>query len=814
MSNQFTVGVMVTGAVSGAFRSAMGSSQRTLDKLGSVTQNLTTRQQALTRASERYGQIGGQMASRLVTDLNRVKSTMAQVESQQKRLTSAMAVQQAGRNNRMALYGQGLETYGQARALYGAVSPALQQSMTFKSNMVDMAITAGYDNKTRDQLGAKLRGWSQQYNQLQSDLQTATSSLIGNGIDSLKDIEAYMPDIARGATATNTTAELWAQAAFTTQQSLGVAAKDFRSVQNIMASAGKAGSFEIADQVKKLPELAPMFAPFIQGKAAVAEMGASLQVARIGAGSSDEAANNLKNFVSKIFAPDTQKRFADAGIDIKGSLMQQQAKGISPIEGMMNTVKYYLDQKGPEATAQFKAAMQIKDDKARDAALQSLANNFQLGELFSDMQVMAFVRPMLANMDTYRQIRADALKAANQDVLGADYKSRMEDPLVALRQLSVEGNELALTLGDQLAPSFIALTQEVIPWMRTTSQWAKANPQVIRHVVSLATGLLALKGGLIATKLGINLLLSPFTSLWVGAATARSRWLLLKSAFGQGGTFRRIAGSAWRLSKVLSGGLAKGIMIAGRAILWMGRAMLMNPIGLLITGIAVGAYLIYRYWEPISGWFKARWADIQQAFSGGIGSVAALIINWSPLGLFYKAFAGVMRYFNIELPATFTEFGGNIVDGLINGIKNKWAQAKEVVTGLGGSMKDWFKETLGIHSPSRVFAGFGDNIVQGTVIGIARSQSEAEKATQQLAGRMVPPAPNVPDYPAMALAGQGASAGAGGGGIHIMFSPNIIIDGQRQEPAGALRDALNMGANELEKMIARLLHQQQRRSFS
>lgn len=811
MSNQFTVGVMVTGAVSGAFRSAMGSSQRTLDKLGSVTQNLTTRQQALTRASKHYGQIGGQMASRLVTDLNRVKSTMAQVESQQKRLTSAMAVQQAGRNNRMALYD------GQARALYGAVSPALQQSMTFKSNMVDMAITAGYDDKTRDQLDGKIRGWSTQFNQAQTDMQEATSTLIGNNIDDLKSIDAYMPNIARGATATNTSTNLWAQVAVTTDKILRLKAGDFGAAQNIMAYAGKAGSFEIADQAKALPELAPMMAGIAEGKEAIAEIGASLQIARLGAGNAADASNNFKNFLTKVFSDDTQKRFADAGIDIKGSLMQQQAKGISPIEGMMNTVKYYLDQKGPEATAQFKAAMKIEDDKARDAALQSLSNNFQLGELFSDMQVMAFIRPMMTNMDKYRQIRADSLKAANQDMLGQDYKKRLEDPLVALRQLRVEGNELAITVGEQLAPSFIALTQEVTPWMRATSQWAKANPQVIRHVVGLATGLLALKGGLIATRLGINLLLSPFTSLWVGAATARSRWLLLKSAFGQGGTFRRIAGSAWRLSKVLSGGLAKGIMIVGRAILWMGRTMLMNPIGLLITGIAVGAYLIYRYWEPISGWFKARWADIQQAVSGGIGGVAALIMNWSPLGLFYKVFAGVMRYFNIELPTTFTEFGGNIVDGLINGIKNKWGEAKETITGLGTSIKEWFTDPVKIHSPSRVFMAYGDNLVQGLIIGVDRMSPDAEKATRRLAGRMLPSAPNVPDYPTMSLAGQSASAGGVGGvggGIYITFSPNIIIDGKRQKPTGALLDALNMGAHELEKMIAHLLHQQQRRSFS
>ncbi len=90
-----------------------------------------------------------------------------------------------------------------------------------------MGITAGYDGATQAALGKDIRAWSQQYNQTQDDLQAATRALIGNNIDSLDAIRAYLPHIARGATATRTSAELWAQAAVTTQQWLGIAAKGF-----------------------------------------------------------------------------------------------------------------------------------------------------------------------------------------------------------------------------------------------------------------------------------------------------------------------------------------------------------------------------------------------------------------------------------------------------------------------------------------------------------------------------------------------------------------------------------------------------------
>ncbi|MCN5227001.1 hypothetical protein MLM56_25975, partial [Escherichia coli] len=85
-------------------------------------------------------------------------------------------------------------------------------------------------------------------------------------------------------------------------------------------------------------------------------------------------------------------------------------------------------------------------------------------------------------------------------------------------------------------------------------------------------------------------------------------------------------------------------------------------------------------------WFEQRWADIQEAFNGGIAGTGKLLINWSPAGLLCKAFAAALKYLGVDLPAKFTDFGGHLVDGLINGIKNKWESLKSSVTGMGDSI--------------------------------------------------------------------------------------------------------------------------------
>ena len=60
---------------------------------------------------------------------------------------------------------------------------------------------------------------------------------------------------------------------------------------------------------------------------------------------------------------------------------------------------------------------------------------------------------------------------------------------------------------------------------------------------------------------------------------------------------------------------------------------------------------------------------------------------------------------------------------------------------MGDSVGGWFKEKLGIHSPSRVFIGFGDNIAQGAAIGLQRTTPQAALAGQRMASELLPKMP-------------------------------------------------------------------------
>lgn len=81
MAAEFSIGVLISGAVTGAFRSAIGGTQRALNDLQSTTQRLQSRQAALTQAMTRYGQAGISSTSRLNRELQQVSSTMARLET-------------------------------------------------------------------------------------------------------------------------------------------------------------------------------------------------------------------------------------------------------------------------------------------------------------------------------------------------------------------------------------------------------------------------------------------------------------------------------------------------------------------------------------------------------------------------------------------------------------------------------------------------------------------------------------------------------------------------------------------------------------
>jgi len=850
MANEVLIGLKIGAVVSGSLNAAFGSAQSTVRHLGRAVDGLTLKQQQLGQELAASLARGGAGIGQLRRQYDAVGHTLDQLRLKQQQLNASLARGHALRSQRSQLRGQAMETIGTGAALGAPIVQSIKTAIDFQDQTRDIAIGGGFDPAQEQRLSMAMRGAALAWNQTQTDVANGTAVLVAGGIDNLQALTDYAPVLAKTATATRASMEHLGSMAIALNDNLNIGAAGFERSMNMLAFAGKSGQFELADMAKWLPQLTPQFAALgITGERAVAQIGASLQIARRGAGSNDEAANNFKNFLSKLTAPDTLKAFEKAGIDLKGSLHNLVSEGLSPAQAMLSILTQHLGKDAPDAAAQYGKALAINDQQERQTALARLDQAYKLGELFADQQVLSFIRPALANQHDMAGIEQGSRNAADQGVLDDDWIKRMGSTKEQLKALRINLADIGISVGNALLPAIVEISQALVPLMRGFSAWAGEHPALIKGVVGLVGGLLLGKLAFIGLAYGANLVIAPLVAMSTTVTALSARFTLLRSAWQMGrfaplmsglkrlgtgllavgryaGLFTRgllmalasplklMAHGALLLAKVLGGTLLFGLKLAGQAVLWLGRALMMNPIGLLITGIAMAAYLIYRHWQPIKAFFTRLWAEVKTGFDGGLMGILALLVNFSPLGLIYRAFAGVMNYLGVELPGTFTEFGGMLISGLVDGLRNSLGAVKDSVVGIGSAIKGWFTEALGIESPSRVFIGYGANISQGAALGIAAHAGLVKQAALGMAEQsrvdMAPPDLKQVSR-ASRMGGDSASATSAATSMTLHFSPQINV------PAGAGPEAINHGLQaaygEWTRMMERYLHDARRRSY-
>ncbi|EBG5297372.1 phage tail tape measure protein [Salmonella enterica subsp. enterica] len=779
-----------------------------------ITQ-LQARNETLTQAIARYGSLNASTLHTLSLEQTKITRLTQQLA------TSALRREENDKQ-RAGLLEKTQTFAGQFGKLLNVEPPDWKLPYEFQGNMVDMAAKGGMDNTARDALSLNIRDWSLNFNQDQSALQSAASVMIEGGVHALQELSVYMPDIAKAATATRDSAQIWAQAAIATHGKLNIAPENFHSAQNIMASVTKNGGVSIAEQTQWLNRFAARTG--VQGTEGLAELTATMQIAMKNAPDAGAAAANFEHFLKSTFSEKTDRWFASQGVDLQGSLLEHQQNGIGITDAMTHIVQMQLEKMNPQILDTFRQTMKIEDLAARGDALQAMAEKFNLGAMFGDRQTLDFLAPMLANAGEYRQLKTSAMQAAGQDPIADDFAVRTASPQAQTKALQLSLNDLWLTVGLKLMPAIGELAQSITPLVRQFSAWLRENPALVQGLAKMVGVIWLFNGALNILKLGANLIASPFirlidiflkvkTGLALGGG---SRALSVLKSFGNG---------AKSLATLLGRGLVSGLKLVGQTFIWLGQALLMNPVGLTITAIAGAAYLLYRYWEPISGFFAEVWERIKTAFDGGIAGVTRLILDWSPLGLFYNAFASVLDWFGIELPASFSEFGGNILDSLINGILNALPFLNGAIEKIKALIPDWAKSALGISAemPSVAAAVPG---IAGTMVVQQASEPLASgaKAVTTSAKTMTSPQPLKTKRAATSptpAALPGKSAGKpytlpsrAQSNVQVHFSPQVTVQGSGANAAKDINNVLSLSKRELERMINDVMAQQRRREYA
>lgn len=705
MSKKLSLLVNFVGVdkMSGALRNIIGlgkQGSRSLGELRKESRGLNKELRDVQKEMAQSAQASMNLAGRERELRQAIEKTNAEI-AERKRLYSIEAGYRAQIAKAEAMQQRGQENMVQGATLAAPLILAVKAAGDFSSGMVDIQQKMNLTDAETKGLARRLLIMSDRARQLPEDMRAGLDVLAGLGGLSLQQIEAAMGPAGRLATAYKVEIPDAAAAAHASIMNLRVPASQTAAAFDAMAAAGNEGGFEVRDMARHFPALtAQMQALGDVGVPAVADLSAALQIVRVKSGDADEAANNVKNLLAKINAPSTIRAFRqNFGVDLPAAMQKLTSEGKSSLE-----------------------AIAMITQQATGGDLK------KLGFAFEDMQAQAGVRALIQDLDNYRAVREQALKAGG--TVDAAFDQRvLRDANVSWKAFMGSVSGLAITMGTTLLPVLTSAFTQINAVLQRVNAWAQANPEAAGAIIKLVGALAVFKIGLGAAQFAIGGFMKPMAT--VGA-------LVLRHAGSWSNAFSMMRAAA---------------MALGTGMLKAGAMMLANPMLLVIAGIVAGlAFLAYQVYT--------KWDAIKQGFNDALAAVRAKLA---------------------AAPDWLKSIGKMMLAGLLAGI-NPAALGVRLILMAKNGIAD-FKKYLGIKSPSRVFMGLGEDTAAGMAIGLQRGERGVLGAAGRMATGMVA-ASSLATAPAMAAPAPGIGGAGPAGGISV----TINIQQQPGEDAQALAE--------------------------
>ncbi|RBJ82154.1 phage tail protein [Pseudomonas sp. MWU12-2534b] len=399
---------------------------------------------------------------------------------------------------------------GQAVAGVGAVAIPTKISADYQAIIRDIAIKANVANKPEEaQMTRAIIQTSQDTGMGRNEVADLVNQLVGAGMELDKAL-SYAPVAAKFAVGQGSGGEDTAKMIQALEQNAKISdPKVMEKALEAIAMQGQAGSFEAADMARWFPQLlAGMGKMEITGMDAVSQLGSMLQVQMKTAGGSDEAANNLKNWMEKIGSSEVVKAYKDAGIDYQASLSTGVQKGMSTLESSFELAMKYIKATDPAKAAKM-AEAQAKISKEADpvkakAMLNALEQSLRTGDLFADMQVKAALTAYSQNRELYEQLKKDSLSASG--ILDKNLAERRETSSQLWAETAHAMNDGMRAVGDALRPATDAVAKHITTVAKSLTGLAEKSPPLVMGITALGAGLIALKSVVSAFKIGKGLL--------------------------------------------------------------------------------------------------------------------------------------------------------------------------------------------------------------------------------------------------------------------------------------------------------------------
>ncbi|MCA6970612.1 phage tail tape measure protein [Pectobacterium carotovorum] len=803
--------MLLNGVMLGrAFGATLDDTKKSLQPLSDKLKQAEEWQRLFNQSLERFGNVS--LRSTQVT--SRLSQSLSKLVTNQERLESIQSRQETLRSRR----GELAEDFQTKRAQFDSVMKPIVASVTryasFEAQLRGISVAHGISSEQEKLMGQKLRQSSQQVNQKPDALLGSAGQLLAYGMspDQATDVAAVL-----GKTSTASGAALSDLTALSATLDDVFNLKGAKALEESFSRmlAGTKQGFSMASMTQYATALAPGFTAMgATGNQALSQLVSSLSATK-DADTEANTAARLGSFMNSVGRTDIADSYYNAGVDYNASLKSYMKGGYSQYDAAVQISNRFIDSKG----SQFQQLWDKASKAGNVDAQQSLMQRYGLQEVFRTPEAVNHAMSMKQNWQSYQANQQRMNSPAATQTLGLDF-ARQNDTLTGRwNQMTTSVMNIALNVGEALVPVLVSLSDILIPILDQLVTWTAANPELVRGIVMAVAGFFAFRMALSGAKLGITTLLSPLLSVWEGILQVQRGWQLFNAGLRTTGVLQGIGGILSRLV----GGVGA-----------FGRILLMNPIGLAVAAIVGAVYLIYRYWEPISAFFKNLWSQVSQAFnagwealsnavSGGVAGIAALLLDWSPFGVLYSIFANTVSELGIQLPGSLSELGGVIIDGLVNGLTSAFPELKSVLETINEFIPDSVKNFLGIGSKTVSIEASGQPVaanvmtppvLQPTSVSALSLGSTPRIESPNAESTASTPQQRVALTPTVGGAKGKLVATAPSERVQVAFSPTIYLNGQKAAPTPEMTKTLTLSMNELENMLNKLLAQRERRGYA
>ncbi|MFV0934545.1 phage tail tape measure protein [Pseudomonas jessenii] len=529
MANKLSLGLVIGGAVDSSLGAAFKNVSGEMKKLEAQTTRAKGLQKVIgetirlrdewKKAHDSGAANADALLRKLETNTNSLRKQGVEVgRLRQEYLALGKVVRSAEfKAKGMAQVQEGQESLrsGFGTAVAGTTLAAVptKVSADFQAIIRDIAIKSGTANTQQEVNTARdIVQTSKDTGMANTQVAELVNQLVGGGMD-LTEALKYAPVAAKFAVGQGASGTDTAKMILAMQNNAKIT--DPKKMEQALASVallGQQGSFEAADMAKWFPELlAQMASSGITGQDAVTQLGAMLQVQIKSAGSADEAANNLKNWIAKIGSGETVKGYADAGIDYQGSMNAAIGKGLSTFEASFELARRYVEKTDPKKAKQLDQGLtqinQETDPAKAQAMADALAATLRTGDVFADMQVKTALMAYTQNKKMYADLKRDASNPNGQrkDILDKNLSERREASSQRWAETGQAFNDSLRAIGDALRPATDALATGIGAAARGLTALSEETPKVVMGLAALSAGALLLGKAWAALKIGRGL---------------------------------------------------------------------------------------------------------------------------------------------------------------------------------------------------------------------------------------------------------------------------------------------------------------------